>query len=62
MNGYFSDRERKEAMQAECRRLENAGYKIVSVQYGDPDRGYRPLAPFDLWYFNYSAPRIRIYR
>ena len=60
MFGCYGDRERREALQDKCRRLEAAGYKIISVQYGDPYRSYKPLAPFDYWYFNCFSPRIGI--
>ena len=63
---YDNDRERKEAIQAKCRRLERAGYKIFSVQYGNVDlvgsSFFRPLMFYGSGYFDDTKPKIRVYK
>lgn len=60
MNNY-NDRELKEAMQAKCRRLESAGFRIVTVQYGDSCCRFQPLTPYDLRFLECNTPKIRIF-
>lgn len=61
MNGYYDNRGHKEAMQAKCRRLENTGFKIISVQYGDPKCHFQPVTPYDLSFYENNAARIQVF-
>lgn len=54
----------KEIIQAECRRLEAAGYKVmycVQPTYSIRER-LRPLTQYDLGYYDFTVPGIRAFR
>ena len=62
MNDYYyrDNREIKESVQAQCRRLEKAGYKIFSVQYSTPDYPLHSLNHFDLQFRDFR-PKITVF-
>lgn len=54
----------RESVQAECRRLEAAGYKIMfCVQPNSFTKPQlRPTSQYDLGYYDFTTPGIRAFR
>ncbi len=54
----------RESVQAECRRLEVAGYKIMyCVQSNKATRRrFQPMNQYDLGYYDFTTPGIRAFR
>jgi hypothetical protein len=64
MREFIMDERPKENIQAECRRLEAAGYKVmyyVQPTYSTEQR-FRPLSQYDLGYYDFTVPGIRAFR